>query len=326
MSSRGSRSVMALTLGLVAACAMETPAQSESSPDQKADVMQVAADAAREICQAFADSQFQRSDEQRCTEDAFFSTVTPEDCDAQRAACLAEPAPRAADPLDIGGCTSELSKELMGCEATPLEVKACARAAIASSIDATQGVRCADVGSSSDTTTEDDEALPPECEVLHTRCPQLFENAVVEDGGFVCNDGQDIVDEYVCDGFGDCTSSEDESGCPGSAEDVPGYDTDPAALFGCDGGNQIPGEWVCDGYPDCQDQTDEAECSADPPSGEGDGGFVCEDGFDLPDSDYCDGTPDCSHGEDESYCGDTDDAGVPEEDDGSDDADADAGA
>ena len=317
--TKSARAVMALALGFLGACAMETPKNAPGEADTKADAtMQAAADAAREICQAFADSQYQRSDEQRCTEDAFFASTSPEDCESQRTSCLAEPAPP-SEPLDLVACTSELTKELMGCEATSLEVKSCARAAIASSLEVYAHVQCADVGSDSAVQATDE--LPAECEALHTRCPQLFENAVVEDGGFVCSDGHDIADEYVCDGFADCAGSEDESGCsPSEDAGVPGYDTDPDNLFRCDQGKEIPGDWVCDAYLDCEDQSDEANCDAEPPAG--DGGFVCEDGFDVPDSAYCDGSADCSNGEDEVDCGQSDDAGVPEAPDAGDGADA----
>ena len=321
--TKAGRAVWMLTLGLMGACAMESSQTDEPVSDTKVDGrQQVAADAAHEICQAFADSQYERSNEQRCTEDAFFSAASPEECESLRSTCLAEPAPQ-AEPLDIAGCTAELTKELMGCEATALEVQSCARAEIAHSIAAYADVQCADVGSDALAEAADDE-LPVECEALHTRCPQLFENAVVEDGGFVCNDGHDIGDEYVCDGFGDCAGSEDERGCSDSEDSgVPGYETDPDDVFVCDQGEEIPGSWVCDAIADCDDQTDEANCSADPPAG--DGGFVCADGFDVPDSAYCDGSTDCSNGEDEVDCGAAGDAGASDEDEADAGTEPDAG-
>jgi hypothetical protein len=271
--------------------------------------MHKAADAAREVCQAFADSQQAITDEQRCNEGAFYSADTPETCEQQRTACLAQPAP-AEDPLNVDDCAADLMELLTGCSASALEVEVCARAELAHSATRYGTIACAEVGK---TSVSAEESVLPECEALYAQCPELLQNSFVEDGGFVCNDGRDIVDQFVCDGFADCAGSEDESGCSASdAEPGFGYDTDPNNLFTCDASLQIPGEWVCDGYADCADQSDEAGCQGDSPAG-GDSGFVCEDGFDIPDSAYCDSFRDCANGEDEADCGseDTDeDAGV----------------
>ena len=301
-----SRLALGLLGALVFACGSDDSPKSADSAAHKQDSMQEAAAAAREVCQAFVDSQKPLSDEQRCTEDAYWNSQTPDDCAAQRTACLAAPGPAPVlDPLEVESCADELTQVLMGCEASALEVKACAVAELERSAEQYSQMTCSTVGQE---LSYGDESVPPECEALYALCPQLLEDSLVEDGGFVCNDGQDIIDEYVCDGFADCASSEDESGCPDSRDyEPPGY-TEPVGTFVCDEGNEIPGEWRCDGYKDCTDQTDETDCQTATPA-EGDGGFVCEDGFDIPDSAYCDTFEDCSNGEDEAYCEDAGDVG-----------------
>ncbi len=107
------------------------------------------------------------------------------------------------------------------------------------------------------------------------------------DGGFFCNDGDDITNAFVCDGFEDCVSGEDEVGCPGS-EDPP-----VVGGFKCGSGQVISQSFVCDGTRDCTKSEDEAQC---------DGGFVCNDGFDIADQLRCDTVKDCKQGEDEVGC------------------------
>lgn len=67
-------------------------------------------------------------------------------------------------------------------------------------------------------------------------------------------DGECIPDNYICDGYFDCSDSEDEVGCSCTAEQ-----------YECsEDGVCIDGSWECDGYPDCNggaaDASDEASC------------------------------------------------------------------
>ncbi len=102
------------------------------------------------------------------------------------------------------------------------------------------------------------------------------------DAGFTCNDGVQIVEEWVCDGFNDCSGAEDEFDCG-------------ELKFECFDGITITREWVCDGDEDCSTGEDESLCV--------DGEFVCFDSTSIPASYVCDGDYDCSNQEDETLCG-----------------------
>lgn len=63
---------------------------------------------------------------------------------------------------------------------------------------------------------------------------------------FVCGDGEEIPDSWVCDMEEDCADGSDEQqDCPACID-------------------QIPESWICDGEPDCPEGTDEANCAMTP--------------------------------------------------------------
>jgi hypothetical protein len=286
-------------------------------PDDQQDTVRAASDAARDICETIAASLEEPDITQRCTAEAMWSAGSVEQCEMLRDECLSG-AERGntviEESVDLDACTAELSQELAGCEATAAEVKACASAEVArSTSSAYADVSCDNAGLAAepadDEPVDEDEEILPECVRLYELCPELLEDAVVEDGGFVCADGTDIVDEYVCDQYADCAGSEDEADC--TYEMGPSYGDEPDGGFVCADGTDIVDSWVCDSYNDCTDGDDEVGC---PPVEQGDGGFLCQDGFDIEDGWVCDGFPDCSNSEDEADCGDTDsDSGVGEQ-------------
>ena len=67
----------------------------------------------------------------------------------------------------------------------------------------------------------------------------LFDNDT-----FVCDNGEEIPDDWVNDGEEDCSDGSDEDG---SASDT----------YQCDNGEEIPNDWVNDGEEDCTDGSDE---------------------------------------------------------------------
>lgn len=109
--------------------------------------------------------------------------------------------------------------------------------------------------------------------------------------GFLCADGQCLPGSYRCDGYPDCTSGDDESGCTGG--------TCGTFQYGCIGGYCIDQSWRCDGYPDCPSGDDEFGCGGD---GGTCSGFQCANGTCVPATWQCDGVSDCPGGEDENNC------------------------
>lgn len=136
------------------------------------------------------------------------------------------------------------------------------------------------------------------------------ENEVCAAGDLVCADGSCLDPRYVCDGVSDCSTGDDEWGCPATCVEGEAWCTSSWELEVCDGGE----EWVYDCDAFCRDEGfDYAEgCGYDPGSG-GDAclcaftpcaswEFQCNDGLCL-DLDYtCDGILDCWGGEDEAGC------------------------
>ena len=68
-----------------------------------------------------------------------------------------------------------------------------------------------------------------------------------------CWDGTCIYDYWVCDGWYDCASGEDEVDC-GTC-----YSDEYECFYD---GTCIPDYWECDGYPDCYYGEDEDYCSS----------------------------------------------------------------
>ncbi|XP_075155739.1 terribly reduced optic lobes isoform X4 [Haematobia irritans] len=107
---------------------------------------------------------------------------------------------------------------------------------------------------------------------------------------FMCENGDCLALEAVCDGIGDCRRYDDES------YGLCNCDTDK---FKClRGGGCLPKTQVCDGRPQCRDGSDEMNCR------------VCERGFFKCNNTCvnwilsCDGKIDCEDGIDEQGCDD----------------------
>ena len=67
------------------------------------------------------------------------------------------------------------------------------------------------------------------------------------DGVFVCDNGEEIPEDWENDGEIDCSDGSDEN--------------DEGSTFTCDNGEQIPAEWENDGEEDCSDGSDENDGS-----------------------------------------------------------------
>ena len=67
-----------------------------------------------------------------------------------------------------------------------------------------------------------------------------------EDDMFLCDSGEEIPEDYVNDGYDDCSDGSDEFD-----------DGNEEEMFICDNGEEIPEYWVNDGYDDCSDGSDE---------------------------------------------------------------------
>eukprot|EP00057_Strongylocentrotus_purpuratus_P015475 XP_011669949.1 PREDICTED: uncharacterized protein LOC592265 [Strongylocentrotus purpuratus] len=105
---------------------------------------------------------------------------------------------------------------------------------------------------------------------------------------YECSDGSGCIPYYwICDGEGDCASSEDEIDCDVS-DDLceEGYSV-------CPNRSCIANEYVCNGILDCPGGVDESNCT--------DAQDPCAS---VSASDYfvCDGKDDCPGGSDESNC------------------------
>lgn len=192
------------------------------------------------------------------------------------------------------------------------------------------------------------DANPPAFEVLRCQAEALrgFVGCQQAEGcpaSFMCSDGTAIPEEYVCDGFPECSDGADEqqncppafmcdgqpleqySVCDGFEDCADGSDEQGCpAPFMCGDGTEVPPEWVCDGASDCEDGTDEQQmcpvtCESQYDTRSEACGDVsdevqmllsecfdyeCFDGQTIAGSQECDGTADCAEGEDESFCPD----------------------
>jgi hypothetical protein len=103
-----------------------------------------------------------------------------------------------------------------------------------------------------------------------------------EDDMFLCDSGEEIPEDYVNDGYDDCSDGSDEFD-----------DGNEEEMFICDNGEEIPEYWVNDGYDDCSDGSDEFD------DGNEEEMFICDNGEEIPEYLVNDGEDDCSDGSDE---------------------------
>ncbi|MGH0121395.1 UNVERIFIED_CONTAM: hypothetical protein FKN15_077797, partial [Acipenser sinensis] len=113
----------------------------------------------------------------------------------------------------------------------------------------------------------------------------------------VCQSGQCILRDYLCDGERDCGDGSDELNCGTPSPCEPNE-------FKCRNGRCALKLWRCDGDNDCGDNSDEEYC---PTKGPGDtcapDQFICvTDRVCIPASYQCDEEADCSDRSDEYGC------------------------
>ncbi|XP_073829721.1 terribly reduced optic lobes isoform X13 [Musca autumnalis] len=107
---------------------------------------------------------------------------------------------------------------------------------------------------------------------------------------FMCENGECLALEAVCDGIGDCRRHDDES----------------YGLCHCDhdkfkckrGGGCVPKTQVCDGRAQCRDGSDEINCRCAPDQ------FRCRNGDCIPSYYHCNGHRECMDNSDEEDCAD----------------------
>jgi len=250
-------------------------------------------DQAAEICDWLTDKStvFEPTQDQECSALAVAGSQTPEACEALSKSCNSSKADESEEGDEGCGLTRN---NFLGCQATVADLEACFDALRTAASEYFTKVSCADAG------TGKTFNLPVTCVDLERRCPSIFDEEA--DGGFVCDDGVDLDDDAVCDGFSDCKAGEDEDGelCASWQDDatdgVDGPDGDLG--FICDDGIDIPDYSRCDYSINCPGGEDEMGCQYPV----NDGGFVCADGWDLYDDEKCDGWEDCQDGGDEAGC------------------------
>lgn len=284
--------VLVLALGLTACGGgggSKTSGVSGSKPLANVSESEIA-----KLCDWAENKTYQPSEQEFCTAIAVENSDDSEECKEIVSECV-------ADSPELSGRCGLDADAVAGCGATVSQFEKCVREAASQNRQYFRSASCSDLsfeeGPSSDA-----------CDALLSKCPWLDgssdnPNVVGDDddfngdddlggddfgdGGFVCDDGTDIDDFFLCDGSDDCWNGEDELDCEFGPDEEP--------PFTCDDGGTTSVDYVCDGEEDCLDGSDEHNC---------DGGFVCNDGIDVYDYVKCDGASDCSGGEDEVGCTD----------------------
>jgi len=147
-----------------------------------------------------------------------------------------------------------------------------------------------------------------------------LENSWTGTANFLCDNGNEILEEFYDDGNDDCGDWSDEPGifvCDNGStipasfvndgdNDCGDWSDEDDGYFVCDNGNTIDASWVNDGVDDCGDGSDEDGTH---------GQFVCDNGNTIPMDWVDDGWCDCEDGSDEPDGFDCDDTGGGDEDD-----------
>jgi hypothetical protein len=114
---------------------------------------------------------------------------------------------------------------------------------------------------------------------------------------WMCDNGEEIPEDWVNDGYEDCEDGSDEY------DDGSDSDNEPD-MWMCDNGEEIPEDWVNDGYEDCEDGSDEYDDGSD--SDNEPDMWMCDNGEEIPEDWVNDGDEDCEDGSDEYDDGDSD--------------------
>ncbi|XP_063870396.1 vitellogenin receptor-like isoform X3 [Scylla paramamosain] len=109
---------------------------------------------------------------------------------------------------------------------------------------------------------------------------------------FLCDSGECITKNFVCDESNDCSDGSDEKNC----QKTTGGKCS-SYQFMCKNRRCIPRKWRCDGEDDCKDNSDEVDC--DKCLGDK---FRCKSGRCIANDTLCDGDVNCEDGDDEADC------------------------
>ncbi|XP_074657066.1 uncharacterized protein LOC141910239 isoform X9 [Tubulanus polymorphus] len=127
-------------------------------------------------------------------------------------------------------------------------------------------------------------------------------------GRYRCSTGRCISQYWLCDGYWDCLSGEDERNCTATTQEISttgpitsSPSSSPSECshgrYRCSSGRCISQGWLCDGDEDCPSGDDERNCTECPH-----GRYRCSSGRCISQSWLCDGVVNCPSGEDERNC------------------------
>jgi len=107
-----------------------------------------------------------------------------------------------------------------------------------------------------------DQTLPKTAIPIHWDGLPDFNNHDDDDSEiWMCDNGEEIPQDYVNDGDEDCSDGSDEYDNDNSDDGDHDHDNDDSDntpdMFVCDDGEEIPESWVNDGEEDCEDGSDE---------------------------------------------------------------------